>query len=150
MSVVRHQILHEMLDTPPVARPPETDWLVIARELMEEIDRRGDALAQRAPLAAHPATTPEPMAELREWFDANCTGHHNCPLPHHALDDVDRHLSTLERDAARMRGAIARYVAVCETGHVSDPAAALARATESDEAYAALRAIVVGEPTTET
>jgi hypothetical protein len=58
MSVVRHQILHEMLDTPPVTRPPEPDWRVIARELMEEIDRRGDALAQRAPLAAHPATTP--------------------------------------------------------------------------------------------
>lgn len=49
MSVARHQILHDMLDAPPVLPPPETDWRAIARELLEEIDRRGDALAEPSP-----------------------------------------------------------------------------------------------------
>lgn len=44
MSVVRHQLLHEALATPPVAPTLETNWRAIAQELMEEVDRRGDEL----------------------------------------------------------------------------------------------------------
>ena len=46
MSVVRHQNLHVMLDTPPVVVPSEPDWRAIARELMEEVDRRGEEIVR--------------------------------------------------------------------------------------------------------
>jgi hypothetical protein len=135
---------------------------VIARELMEEIDRRGDALAQRAPLAAHPATTPacqhpmrihnyttptgweegvcgEPMpcaihgspsresgALLREYGEAVGMRAIRVTPESYAREEKAREalvarLSTLERDAARMREAEAALASIGIRRNVEHP-----------------------------
>jgi hypothetical protein len=81
----------------------------------------------RAPLAAHPATTPEPItAEQVAQWKVMSWGHYNAPVAR-MLDEITR-LSTLEQDAARIREAATHVLADYDCWRVTSPSSDALRA----------------------